>query len=333
MLNPLHRVCTRSHSMSSAAWLLPCGAQESGWPIGRDHPTQDREQAPIGPLAMRLLDLVRRQTMPQPWSEGEKIPWDDPGFSERMLDEHLSQEHGRASRAVKTIEQHVEWVHRELLGGSPSRVLDLGCGPGLYTNRLAALGHECVGIDFSPASIAYARAQAKASRLACRYTLEDIRSANYGEGFDLVMLIFGELNVFTRADAKSILERARRALSSTGALLLEPHTFAAVRATGERPSTWYSGERGLFSADPHLCLVENFWHPQQRAATERYFVVDAGSAGVTRYASSMQGYTNDEYRALLSASDFAAIEFHAGMGDDRDDSQSGLLVITARTPG
>ena len=156
---------------------------------------------------MRLLDLVRRQPTPPPWSEGEKIPWDDPGFSERMLAEHLSQEHGRASRAVKTIERHVEWVHRELLGGSPSRVLDLGCGPGLYSNRLAALGHECVGIDFSPASIAYARAQATASQLACRYMLEDIRSANYGAGFDLVMLIFGELNVFTRADATSILER------------------------------------------------------------------------------------------------------------------------------
>ena len=56
------------------------------------------------------------------------------------------------------LERHVEWVHRELLGGSPSRVLDLGCGPGLYTDRLAALGHECVagpiGRSGRPARIA-----------------------------------------------------------------------------------------------------------------------------------------------------------------------------------
>ena len=42
-----------------------------------------------------------------------------------------------------------------------ARVLDLGCGPGLYTTRLAKLGHTCVGIDFSPASIAYAKAEAE----------------------------------------------------------------------------------------------------------------------------------------------------------------------------
>ena len=294
---------------------------------------------------MRLLDLVDRQATPQPWSEGEKIPWNDPDFSERMLSEHLSQEHERASRTAQTIEQHTAWIHRELLGGRAARILDLCCGPGLYANRLAARGHECVGIDFSPASIAYARARAAASQPACRYIQEDIRTADYGAGFDLVMLIYGELNVFTRPDAQRILERARRALAPDGALLLEPHTFAAVRAAGESRSSWYSAAHGLFSAQPHLCLSESFWHPQQRAATERYFVVDAESGAVTRYASSMQAYTDDEYRTLLAASGFAAIEFHAAMGDESGSSQSSpqdslddspqnsLMVITARTQG
>lgn len=35
-------------------------------------------------------------------------------------------------------------------------MLDLGCGPGLYSHRLATLGHRVHGIDFGPASIAYA---------------------------------------------------------------------------------------------------------------------------------------------------------------------------------
>ncbi len=32
---------------------------------------------------MNLLDLVHRQPIPEPWSEGEKIPWDDVHFSSR----------------------------------------------------------------------------------------------------------------------------------------------------------------------------------------------------------------------------------------------------------
>lgn len=40
---------------------------------------------------MQLSDIVGRQLSPEPWDEGEKIPWNDPAFSERMLAEHLTQ--------------------------------------------------------------------------------------------------------------------------------------------------------------------------------------------------------------------------------------------------
>ncbi len=109
---------------------------------------------------MELIELIRRPRTPEPWAEGEKIPWSDPGFSQRMLNEHLSQAHDAASRRFEIIDQQVEWIHHQVLKGKPGRVLDLGCGPGLYTSRLAKLGHACTGIDFSPASIAYARQQA-----------------------------------------------------------------------------------------------------------------------------------------------------------------------------
>ena len=104
---------------------------------------------------MKLLDVVGRQRVPKPWAEGEKIPWDEPGFSGRMLNEHLSQEHDAASRRFEVIDRHCRWIHGCVLKRNPTRILDLGCGPGLYTSRLARLGHHCVGIDFSPASIAY----------------------------------------------------------------------------------------------------------------------------------------------------------------------------------
>ena len=97
---------------------------------------------------MSLLEVAGRQPVGEPWVEGEKIPWHDPDFSERMLAEHLSQSHDAASRRFDRIDRHVAWIHRELLEGVPTRVLDLGCGPGLYTSRLARLEHECVGIDF-----------------------------------------------------------------------------------------------------------------------------------------------------------------------------------------
>ena len=42
---------------------------------------------------MRLANLWQRAIPPEPWQEGDNIPWNDPAFCARMLDEHLSQAH------------------------------------------------------------------------------------------------------------------------------------------------------------------------------------------------------------------------------------------------
>ena len=59
---------------------------------------------------MKLADIVNRIIPPAPWAEGEKIPWDEPGFSRRMLKEHLSQEHDAASRRIEFVHAQVDYI-------------------------------------------------------------------------------------------------------------------------------------------------------------------------------------------------------------------------------
>ncbi len=279
---------------------------------------------------MTLTDLVRRLSPPLPWDEGDNIPWHEPGFSRRMLAEHLSQDHDLASRRTEKIDGHVAWIHGELLGGSPARVLDLGCGPGLYASRLARLGHDITGIDCSPASIAHARATAADASLACTYHEGDLRDVPFGGGFDLVMLIYGELNIFRPDDASLILGKARDALVSGGTLLLEPHTFEAVRAIGQTPPSWYSAESGLFADEPHLSFQEHFWDPDSATATIRYFIVGAGSGDLERHAQTFQAYSNDAYRALVEALGFGDVRFVPSLTGAATGSQDPLQVMVAR---
>lgn len=282
---------------------------------------------------MRLEELPGRAMPPEPWAEGENIPWDEPAFSARMLREHLSQAHDAASRREETIERQVAWIHGMLLGGRETRVLDLGCGPGLYASRLARLGRTCVGMDYSSASIAYARERAAEAGLACRYELRDIHGGGYGAGYGLAMLIYGELNVFPRETAAGILRGMHAALAEGGMLLLEAHTLAAAREMGERGPGWYAAGRGLFGDASYVCLTEHFWHTAIEAATTRYYVVDAATAAVTPYAQTMQGYSEEEYGALLEACGFTEVAFHAGLEGDEGPEQPGLRAITARKRG
>lgn len=279
---------------------------------------------------MKLGDILSRKVPPEPWSEGDNIPWSAPGFSRRMLREHLNQSHDLASRRSDKIDAHVNWIHHQVLCGSPTKILDLGCGPGIYANRLARLGHSCVGIDFSPASIDYARGLADEEGLSCDYIHADIRSAEYGSGYGLVMLIFGEFNVFKPSDAALILRKAHSALAEDGVLLLEAHTNEAIRDFGLRPASWYSAESGLFSDSPHICLQENFWDADADVVTRRYFVVDATSGEVARYAQSLKAYTGEQYRSVLEAADFRDVRFYPSLIGVEDPTQADLLAITAR---
>jgi len=275
---------------------------------------------------MNLLDLFQRDMTPKPWAEGEKIPWDDPEFSQRMLKEHLSQKHDAASRRKRIIKKHVDWIHRTVLNGQPSCILDLGCGPGLYTAALAGLGHVCRGIDFSPASIDYA---VKASPEGCTYTLGDIRATDFRSGYDLVMFIFGEFNVFRPQDATLILQKSFAALQPGGRILLEIQTFDAVYELGNQPATWYSAKKELFADDPHLCLMESFWDEEQQAAIERYYIVDVISGNVRRYASTTLAYHEDEIISMLTRSGFRGVETYPTLTGKNVSQVSPMLVLVA----
>ncbi len=279
---------------------------------------------------MNLLQIVRREPKPAPWAEGDNIPWHDPAFSMRMLREHLSQEHDAASRRTEIIDRQVDWIHHQVLRAQPARILDLGCGPGLYAERLARLGHTCKGIDYSPASIAYATKRAKQGDLDCTYVLEDIRTAAYGTGYSLVMLIFGELNVFRPVDARTILRKAHAALVPGGVLLLEPHTEDCVQRMGEQPATWYTAERGLFADGPYLCLEERLWDAGSQTMTTRFFIVDAGTGDVTRHAQTFQAYSEEGYRILLADCGFDKVMFYPSLQGVEVEPETGLLAIVAR---
>ncbi len=279
---------------------------------------------------MKLSGLFKQQGKSRPLWEGKyKIPWDDPEFSKRMLKEHLTQDHDLASRKATTISSHAEWIHSEILGNKQSRLLDLGCGPGFYSERLAALGHTCYGIDFSPASIEYARENSSQPD-NCEYVHGDIRTVEYGAEYDLAMVIYGEFNAFPQADAEAILDKMYAALRSGGQVLIEAHTFDAIRKIGEAENSWYRSESGLFSDRPHLCLIANRWHEGEAASHTRFTVIDGGTGDVSMHDNTLQAYTPTEYRGLLEKAGFSDIELLPAWGESSKEASDPLMLLRAR---
>jgi SAM-dependent methyltransferase len=276
---------------------------------------------------MELIDFFHQSDPPLPWSANEVIPWQDPDFSRRILKEHLSQQHDAASRRTILVNKHIRWIHEKVLEGRVSRILDLGCGPGLYTSSLSKLGHQCKGIDLSPAAIEYARAHSSSS---CSYVQGDVRNTDFGSGFDLIMMIFGAFNELKPEDADQLLKKTYGALNIGGTLLLEATTFDAVYDKGNQPPGWYRAEQEFFAEKPYICLTESFWDEEREIAMERYIIVDVATAEVDCYVNSTQAYSDQLYREMLYRSNFESIQTFSSLTGKKPRLQEEMFVLLAR---
>jgi SAM-dependent methyltransferase len=273
---------------------------------------------------VNLAEFAALASSDERWQGVTRLPWGDEAFSRRMLREHLSQAHDGASRRSEVIERQVRWIHEHVLRAAPKRVLDLGCGPGLYTKRLAMLGHTCTGIDIGPASIEYAREHAGERE---RYELGDMMAIELDADQDLVMLIHGEFNVVPREQAPSLLRRMGEALAPHGRVLLEVHHHAAVRAMGERRRTWMALPSGLFSDSPHLRFDESRWSDNEQTACNLNWIIDAATGGVVRYGTVTQAHERTAYLTMLRDAGFSRVdEFGSLHGGESDEN---YLVLVA----
>ncbi|MCD6289930.1 MAG: class I SAM-dependent methyltransferase, partial [Anaerolineae bacterium] len=203
-----------------------------------------------------LWHIYDRPQPAVPWRDGGNLPWDDPAFSERMLQEHLDQSHGAASRQEIEIDRLIDVMWEWLALHPGARVLDVTCGPGLYAVRLAKRGCHVHGIDFSPASIRYARQLAERWGVAdrCNFTQADVRDAlpnEAGAGYDAAIFLYGQLAVFKREEAASLMHGCAQALRPGGRLLIELLDFERL---DRRPhsSWWYTDRGGLWGDFPFL---------------------------------------------------------------------------------
>jgi len=70
-----------------------------------------------------------------------------------------------------------------------TEIADFGCGPGLYTTRLAERGAIVTGIDFSENSLRHAKQVADEKGLDITYVLRNYLDFDTTDRFDLIIMI------------------------------------------------------------------------------------------------------------------------------------------------
>jgi ubiquinone/menaquinone biosynthesis C-methylase UbiE len=79
-------------------------------------------------------------------------------------------------------------VLKEVLPSGRLRILDKGCGPGMFAHVCTELGHDVTGADFSERMITTARSLAADRGLDCRFVYGDAEESPFPSwSFDVVL--------------------------------------------------------------------------------------------------------------------------------------------------
>ena len=159
--------------------------------------------------------------------------WTDEHTSKQMLSFHLSEAVDVSSRNAEFITRSVDWITTEFDIGRDTKIADFGCGPGLYTARLAKRGAVVTGIDFSKRSIEYAKEVADREKLNITYVNQNYLEYETEDRFDLVLMIMCDFCALSPTQRKGLLRKFRKILKPRGAVLLDVYSLSAFEQKEE----------------------------------------------------------------------------------------------------
>lgn len=182
---------------------------------------------------MEIKELINHTNKPGLYEPGTVVMWTDPHISKQLLHIHLHPDLDLASRKRFTFESTAKWV-LDQANTEQMNILDLGCGPGLYSEIFTRNGHRVTGVDFSENSIKYAKEEAVKEGLDITYLHQNYLELDVPDNsFDMVTLIYTDLGVLNPDDRKVLLGKIQKALKpdESEKVVLSQHVVAEDKQT------------------------------------------------------------------------------------------------------
>ncbi len=213
----------------------------------------------------KLFCLLNKPTL---WQRSAEPFWDDEHISKGMLEAHLDPNWEAASRNHSFIDRSVKWLSGIIPANG--KILDLGCGPGLYTKRFSDMGYDVTGIDFSRRSLAYARNQ----DVKTKYLYKNYLELDFADMFDAVTLIYCDYAALIPDERHGLLQNVYKALKPGGLFILDVFTEKHLTSNKTNRTSWSLCKNGSFwSAEPHIFLEATYLYENNTVSVDQYVVI------------------------------------------------------------
>ncbi|OQY54897.1 MAG: SAM-dependent methyltransferase [Desulfobacteraceae bacterium 4572_88] len=196
--------------------------------------------------------------------------WNDRHTSKQMLTFHLNESVDLSSRSKNFIEQSVKWIVSRFDVGAGTAIADFGCGPGLYTTRLAEKKADVTGIDFSERSVQYAKETAAQKGLDITYVLQNYLESETDKKFDLILMIMCDFCALSPGRRKKMLGKFHRLLNAGGSVLLDVYSLNAFRQIGETARYEHMLLNGFWSSENYYGFLNTFKYDEEKVILHEF---------------------------------------------------------------
>jgi 2-polyprenyl-3-methyl-5-hydroxy-6-metoxy-1,4-benzoquinol methylase len=256
---------------------------------------------------MNILDILNSTQKPEIYTKSTANMWTDTYISKQLLEVHLNEELDLASRKKTTINATIDWI----LGDSKSKmnILDLGCGPGLYTEILAEKGHDVTGVDFSENSIEYAHKSAITKGLEIEYIIGDYLEVDLGENqYELIYMVFTDFGVLMPDDQQQLLSKILQALRPGGVFIFDVLNDTDIESKIS-PKSWEATSEGFWRPSAYIALSESFLYYDEKVLLSQHTIVEPNDE-LTTYRFWAHFYSDDDLMKIIDKHGFVNPTFH-----------------------
>lgn len=255
----------------------------------------------------------------------EKI-WTDPHMSKMLLAAHLDSNTDAASRRPEVVDAIVGWVRDRIR--PDGRLLDLGCGPGLYAGRFARAGFSVTGVDINPLSIEHARSVAAKDGLDIRYLLGDYLELDLDSSYDAALCVYCDFGALDDDQQVRFLETAGRLLVPGGRLVFDVFGPGLSGTMAEGRTTERHGQGGFWSPLPHELEVDTVFLPATSRWIRTSTLREEGRAPRT-FVLSDRIFTPAGIESLLRDAGFRLVETARDLVPPNAFTSSDVLFVVA----
>ena len=273
----------------------------------------------------KLLSFL--QVKPKLYEKTQYNIWDNDYVSKGMLQAHLDESLDSASRNIKFVNKSVNWISELFPPTKYHNLLDLGCGPGIYTERFYNRGYYVTGIDISKRSIMYAKQSAMKNNMNIDYILNSYIEYEFQKTFDLVTLIYCDYGVLSPQERHTLLKKVYHVLSQQGVFIFDVFTPAKYYGCKEERS-WEAQDNGFWSSSPHLLLHSFYCYSEQNTYLNQYVVITEDE--ICHYNVWEHAFTVQELKNDLEAVGFQDISFYGNFAVENNCQENKIWVVAIK---